>query len=472
MINHTLRSLFGLENDTSVIGLSADSRLIKPGMVFAALPGTAMDGRDFIPQAISNGAVAILSVEGVKASVPVISVPKPRLVYSQVAAKLYPGQPATLVAMTGTNGKSSTVDFLRQIWAYAGFNAACFGTLGVTSSTGYKPMTHTTPDALALHQTLSELAAEGVTHAAMEASSHGLKQYRMDAVKVSASGFSNLTQDHFDYHPSLQDYFMSKARLFIDLTPRGAPVVINTNDKYGAHLVEVCEGLGHDILQVGWTGSDIRIDEVMPHASGQHLTLVVKGKHHKVDLHLAGEFQALNAVAALGLAMKTGVDVEQAVEALGHLKGVAGRLELAGVKNGAPVYVDFAHTEDGLDKLLRSVRSHTAGEVIIAFGCGGDRDPDKRQKMGRVAAKLADQVIVTDDNPRTEEAALIRNAVLKGCPNATEIGDRAEAIAEGIRRLKPQDCLVIAGKGHEQGQIVGTKVIPFSDVDVAREHLS
>ncbi len=472
MINHTLRSLFGLENDTSVIGLSADSRLIKPGMVFAALPGTAMDGRDFIPQAISNGAVAILSVEGVKASVPVISVPKPRLVYSQVAAKLYPGQPATLVAMTGTNGKSSTVDFLRQIWAYAGFNAACFGTLGVTSSTGYKPMTHTTPDALALHQTLSELAAEGVTHAAMEASSHGLKQYRMDAVKVSASGFSNLTQDHFDYHPSLQDYFMSKARLFIDLTPRGAPVVINTNDKYGAHLVEVCEGLGHDVLQVGWTGSDIRIDEVMPHASGQHLTLVVKGKRHKVDLPLAGEFQALNAVAALGLAMKTGVDVEQAVEALGHLKGVAGRLELAGVKNGAPVYVDFAHTEDGLDKLLRSVRSHTAGEVIIVFGCGGDRDPDKRQKMGRVAAKLADQVIVTDDNPRTEEAALIRNAVLKGCPNATEIGDRAEAIAEGIRRLKPQDCLVIAGKGHEQGQIVGTKVIPFSDVDVAREHLS
>ena len=472
MINHTLRSLFGLENDTSVIGLSADSRQIKPGMVFAALPGTAMDGRDFIPQAISNGAVAILSVEGVKASVPVISVPKPRLVYSQVAAKLHPGQPTTLVAMTGTNGKSSTVDFLRQIWASAGFNAACIGTLGVTSSAGYKPMIHTTPDALALHQTLSELAAEGVTHVAMEASSHGLKQYRMDGVKVSASGFSNLTQDHFDYHPSLHDYFTSKARLFIDLTPRGAPVVINTNDKYGAHLVEVCEGLGHDVLQVGWTGNDIRIDEVMPHAAGQHLTLVVNGTRHKVDLPLAGEFQALNAVAALGLAMKTGVDVEQAVEALGHLKGVAGRLELAGVKNGAPVYVDFAHTEDGLNKLLRSVRPHTAGEIIIAFGCGGDRDPDKRPKMGRVAAKLADQVIVTDDNPRTEAAALIRKAVLTGCPNATEIGDRAEAIAEGIRRLNPEDCLVIAGKGHEQGQIVGTKVIPFSDVDVAREHLS
>ena len=472
MINHTLRSLFGLENDASVIGLSADSRQIKPGMVFAALPGTVMDGRDFIPQAISNGAVAILSVEGVKARVPVITVPKPRLVYAQAAAKLYPGQPATLVAMTGTNGKSSTVEFLRQIWDHAGFNAACFGTLGVTSTAGYRPMTHTTPDALALHQTLSELAAQGVTHAAMEASSHGLKQYRMDAVKVSASGFSNLTQDHFDYHPNLQDYFTSKARLFIDLTPRGAPVVINTNDKFGAHLVEVCEGLGHDILQVGWTGNDIRIDEVMPHVSGQLLTLVVNGERHKVDLPLAGEFQALNAVAALGLAMKTGVDVEEALEALGYLQGVAGRLELAGNKNGAPVYVDFAHTEDGLDKLLRSVRPHTAGEIIIVFGCGGDRDPDKRAKMGRVAAKLADQVIVTDDNPRTEKAALIRKAVLKGCPNANEIGDRAEAIAEAIRRLKPQDCLVIAGKGHEQGQIVGTEIIPFSDVDVAREHLS
>ena len=483
MIHHTLRSLFGLDNDAAVTGMSADSRQIKPGMVFAALPGTAMDGRDFIPQAVEKGAIAILSVEGARASVPVISVPKPRLVYAQTAAKLYPGQPETLVAMTGTNGKSSTVDFLRQIWAFAGFNSACFGTLGVTSSSGYKPMTHTTPDALALHKTLSDLAGEGVTHAAMEASSHGLKQYRMDAVKVTASGFSNLTQDHFDYHPSLQDYFAAKARLFIDLTPRGASVVINTNDKYGRHLVEVCEGLGLSVLQVGWTGRDIRIDEVMPHASGQKLTLVISGIPHKVDrggnetrytvdLPLAGEFQVLNAVAALGLAIRTGVDEVTAVEALGHLKGVAGRLELAGVKDGAPVYVDFAHTEDGLDKLLRSVRPHTAGDIVIVFGCGGDRDPDKRAKMGKAAAKLADQVIVTDDNPRTEDAALIRKAVLKGCPNAAEIGDRALAIAEGIRRLGPKDCLVIAGKGHEQGQIVGKTVIPFSDVDVARGLLS
>lgn len=472
MMNHTLRSLFGIDNDTAVVGLSADSRQIKSGMVFAALPGTNMDGRDFIPKAIESGAVAILSLAGVRASIPVISVAKPRLVYSQAAAKLYPGQPKTLVAMTGTNGKSSTVDFLRQIWAFAGLNAACFGTLGVTSSSGYKPMTHTTPDALSLHKTLSALEAEGVTHVAMEASSHGLEQYRMDAVNVSASGFSNLTQDHFDYHPSMQDYFASKARLFIDLTPRGAPVVINTNDKYGQHLVEICEGLGQDVLQVGWTGKHIRIDEVMPHAAGQKLTLVVGGTRYQVDLPLAGEFQVLNAVAALGLAIKTGVDEAQAVEALAHLKGVAGRLELAGTKQGAPVYVDFAHTEDGLDKLLRSVRPHTAGDVIIVFGCGGDRDPDKRAKMGAAAAKLADQVIVTDDNPRTEDAASIRKAVLVGCPGATEISDRAFAIAEGVRRLGPRDCLVIAGKGHEQGQIIGTDVVPFSDVEIARKALS
>jgi UDP-N-acetylmuramoyl-L-alanyl-D-glutamate--2,6-diaminopimelate ligase len=472
MIHHTLRSLLGLENDTPVTGLSADSRQVKPGMIFAALPGATMDGRDFIPQAIKKGAVAILSVEGVRADVPVIAVPNPRLTYAQLAAKLFPGQPETVVAMTGTNGKSSTVDFLRQIWAHAGINAACFGTLGVTSAAGYKPMLHTTPDAIALHQTLATLAAEGVTHAAMEASSHGLKQYRMDAVKLAASGFSNLTQDHFDYHLTMQDYFNAKARLFIDLTPRGAPVVINTNDKYGQHLVDVCEGLGHDILQVGWTGEDIRIDEVMPHAAGQKLTLIVNGDRHSVDLPLAGEFQVLNAVAALGLAMKTGVETSVAIDALGHLKGVAGRLELAGVKDGAPVYVDFAHTEDGLDKLLRSVRPHTAGDIVIVFGCGGDRDPDKRKKMGAVAAKLADQVIVTDDNPRSEDAAKIRAAVLQGCSDATEIGDREDAIREGIKRLGPTDCLVIAGKGHEQGQIVGDKVIPFSDVDVAKGFLS
>ncbi len=470
-MTHSLQSLFNTDSEQTVTGLSADSRKIKPGYIFAALPGTQMDGRDFIPQAIKNGAVAIISTPDVSADIPVIESENPRLLYAKTAAKLYPGQPKTLVAMTGTNGKSSTVEFLRQIWAYAGFKSACFGTLGVTSNTGYKPMAHTTPDALALHQTLSELAAEGVTHAAMEASSHGLQQYRMDCVDITASGFSNLTQDHFDYHPTMEDYFKAKARLFIDLTPLNAPVVINTNDKYGQHLVEVCKGLGQDVLQVGWTGADIRIDEVMPHVAGQKTTLIMDGQRHVVDLPLAGEFQVLNAVAALGLAIKTGVHKSKAIKALSALKGVAGRLELAGTTSGAPIYVDFAHTEDGLDKLIRSVRPHTMGEIVIVFGCGGDRDPDKRSKMGAVSAKLADQVIVTDDNPRTENAADIRKTVMTGCPNATEIGDRRAAIVEGINRLGPKDCLVIAGKGHEQGQIIGDQVIPFSDVDVVREIL-
>lgn len=465
LVNATVR------NDVEISMLTADSRKVVPGALFAAIPGTLSDGRDYIQSAIAKGASAILSTPGL-ADMPVayVAAEEPRLTYSQIAARFYAGQPEVLVAMTGTNGKSSTVEFLRQIWAHTGLHAACFGTLGVQSPDGYRPLTHTTPDAVALHKTLSELADQKVTHAAMEASSHGLNQYRLDAVKVTASGFSNLTQDHFDYHPTMEDYFQAKARLFTELTPTNAPVVINVNDEYGQRLAGMCKARGQAVMRVGWTGEDIRIEEVMPHRASQMLTLVVNGSRHKVELPLAGEFQTLNAISALGLAMVTGVPQGKAIAALGHLYGVAGRMERAGKHpNGAPVFVDFAHTEDGLDKLLRSVRPHTMGKIVIVFGCGGDRDPDKRAKMGRIAAKLADEVIVTDDNPRTEDAASIRKAVLIGCPNAAEVGDRAGAIAEGLSRLGPQDCLVIAGKGHEQGQIVGDKVIPFSDVDVARK---
>jgi len=461
----TLRDL-GFESDEQVVGLTCDSREVKPGFVFAALPGTVTDGRKFIESALEKGASAIVSTGDMDLPVPYLASAEPRVAYAQMAAKLYAGQPKTLVAMTGTNGKSSTVEFLRQIWAYAGKQAACFGTLGVQAPKGYRPLTHTTPDAVALHKTLSELSSEGVTHAAMEASSHGLDQYRLDAVQITAAGFTNLTQDHFDYHADAEDYFLAKARLFAGLTPANAPVVINTNDEYGQRLVKMCEERGQDVMQVGWSGQDIRIDEVMPRAASQMITLVVKGERHKIELPLAGEFQVLNAISALGLAMVTGVEKGTALKALENLEGVAGRMERAGqTKDGAPIFVDFAHTEDGLDKLLRSVRPHTMGKIVVAFGCGGDRDPDKRPKMGKVAAKLADDVIVTDDNPRTEDAATVRKAVLKGCPDAAEIGDRAAAIREGIKRLAPQDCLVIAGKGHEQGQIVGTEVIPFSDVE-------
>ena len=456
------------------IGVTCDSRSVQPGMIFAALPGTVVDGRDYIPQAIEKGAVAVIALSGTETdNVPLIADENPRLRYAKMARAFFPGQPKTLVAMTGTNGKSSTVEFLRQIWASAGLEAACFGTLGVMSSKGYAPMSHTTPDAVALHKTLNELAEQGVTHAAMEASSHGLVQYRMDAVDVVASGFSNLTQDHFDYHKDMDDYFEAKARLFSELTPSDAPVIINIDGDYGKELARRSEMRGQTITTIGWHGDDIRIAEIMPHAASQDITLIIDGQRYKANLPLAGEFQSLNAVQALALALQTGVSLEQGLQGLESLKGVAGRLEPAGqTAEGAPVFVDFAHTEDGLDKLLRSVRPHTMGKVVIVFGCGGDRDPDKRPKMGAVAAKLADDVIVTDDNPRTEDPVAIREAVMKGCPEAQNIGDREEAIRLGIERLEPKDCLVIAGKGHEQGQIIGTEVIPFSDVDVARRILA
>ncbi len=467
-------SFEGLVKKLNAVGVTCDSRAVKPGFIFAALPGTVVDGRDFIPQAIKNGAVAVVALPDSQVeSVPFFPSENPRLTYAQLARYFYPKQPQTLVAMTGTNGKSSTVEFLRQIWASAGLKSACFGTLGVMSHKGYAPMSHTTPDAVALHKTLHDLTEEGVTHVAMEASSHGLVQYRMDAVDVTASGFSNLTQDHFDYHSDMDDYFEAKARLFSELTPHDAPVIINVDGNYGKDLEKRAKARGQSVTTIGWSAENIRIAELMPHAASQDMVLVINGKRHTVNLPLAGEFQSLNAVAALALAMQTGVSLEDGLKGLESLTGVAGRLERAGqTEMGAPVFVDFAHTEDGLIKLLKSLRPHTMGQIVIVFGCGGDRDPDKRPKMGAAAAKFADHVIVTDDNPRTEQASLIREAVMKGCPDADNIGDREAAIRAGIERLGPQDCLVIAGKGHERGQIIGTDVIPFSDVEVAARLLA
>ena len=458
--------------DVEITGLTADSRLVEPGMLFAAIPGTAMDGRDFIPQAVEKGAVAVLAPRGTDAPVPVMESDEPRLDYARLAKALHPAQPGTLIAMTGTNGKSSTVEFLRQIWARAGRKAACFGTLGITTAKGVEPLRHTTPDAVALHRTLSDLAGQGITHAAMEASSHGLKQYRMHGVELSAAGFSNLTQDHFDYHPDFQDYFDSKAKLFTELLPKGAPAVINTSDQYGERMAELARAAGHEVMDVGWQGEHIRIDEIMPRAGSQDLTLVIHGKRYGIRLPLAGEFQSLNAVQALGLAVATGVELNDALMALELLTGVPGRLETVGeTPDGAPVYVDFAHTEDGLEKLIRSIRPHTMGKIVVVFGCGGDRDATKRPRMGAVACKLAESVIVTDDNPRTEDAASIRAQVLRGCTDATEIGDRRAAIREGLSRLGKGDCLVVAGKGHEQGQIVGDQTLPFSDQEEVRKAL-
>lgn len=457
--------------DPDIISLTSDSRAVEDGSLFAALKGTQADGWDYLDMAIGAGASAILTHKGRSdPRVPTIEVDNPRETYAYLAARLYAGQPETVIAMTGTNGKSSTVEFVRQIWANAGREAACFGTLGITIGDDVAPLSHTTPDAVALQKTLSLLKSKAVTHAAMEASSHGLKQYRLDGVRLAATGFSNLTQDHFDYHPDAEDYFMSKARLFTDLAPKGTPAVINVDGEAGRRMETIARDVGLDVITVGWGGKDIRIDEVTPRSASQTAELIIDGARHKVELPLAGEFQVLNAVSALGFALVTGVELEIALEAMSKLSGVDGRMDRVGITpSGAPVFVDFAHTPDGLEKLLRGVRPHTQGRIIVVFGCGGDRDPDKRPKMGALAEKHGDLVIVTDDNPRTEDPAKIRTAVMKGCPDALEIGDRRDAIAHGLSLLEKGDCLVIAGKGHESGQIIGTTVHPFKDADVARE---
>ena len=465
--------------DEDITHLTADSRQARPGSMFAALRGNLADGRDYIDAAIAAGASAVLSEKGLDnskwadSSVPYIAVKNPRETYAYLAARLYPGQPETVVAMTGTNGKSSTVEFLRQIWDYAGLSAACFGTLGIATKDGVKPLSHTTPDAAALQQTLAQLKDAGVTHCGMEASSHGLDQYRLDGTRLAAVGFTNLTQDHFDYHETFEQYFDAKARLFSGLAPKGVPAVMNVDSEYGKRMAQIAVDAGLDVMRVGWGGEDLRICEVTPRSASQSLLLNFAGRRVELELPLAGEFQILNAVSAAALAIKTGVDADTVFKALENLSGVNGRMERVGMtKDGAPVFVDFAHTPDGLEKLLRGVRPHTMGRIVVVFGCGGDRDPDKRRKMGAIAAKLADEIIVTDDNPRTENAADIRRAVMAGCPAATEIGDRTKAISAGVAMLEKGDCLVIAGKGHESGQIVGDKVIPFKDADVARKALA
>lgn len=455
--------------DIDVKGLSADSRKISSGYVFAALEGTVTDGRKYIPSAIDKGAIAVLG-EDLPDDLPVpsIAVDNARYSLAKAAAKFYPAQPDHMVAVTGTNGKSSTVDFLRQIWQSAGLVSASMGTLGAIGPKGAIDLGHTTPDPIAIHQTLQSLAAEGVTHGAMEASSHGLEQYRLHGVKLSAAAFTNLTQDHLDYHPTFEDYRNAKLRLVTELLPSDGTLVINADSPEKGPFEAAARARGQSILSVGWAGDDLKISELMPKAVGQTLFLKWKGKDARVDLPLIGEFQALNALTAAGLALAIGLSFETVCTGLETLKPVKGRLEFVGRKsNGASVFVDYAHTPDGLDVLLRAARPHTAGRLFVVFGCGGDRDPYKRPKMGEIASRQADKVIITDDNPRSEDPALIRQAVLSGATGAVEIGDRGAAIASAIDQLSEGDTLLIAGKGHETGQIIGDTVLPFSDQDTA-----
>ncbi len=468
-----LRDLFqhlaGPDGDITVTGLTADSRRIEPGFVFAAMQGVVTDGRKFIAAAIEAGAVAVLGedlppIEGAVA----INVENARLALAEASARFYAQQPETIVAVTGTNGKSSTVDFLRQIWDRAGLGAASMGTLGAIGPNGHIDLGHTTPDPVAIHATLQSLAQDGVTYVAMEASSHGLAQYRLDAVNLSGVAFTNLTQDHLDYHETMDEYRAAKLRLFSELAPKGCPAVVNADSDQRLFFEDAAKSAGLEIVSVGWRGADLKIEELMPKATGQRLFLNWRGEKAAIDLPLIGEFQALNALTAAGLALAGDVDLQAVAEGMANLKPVKGRLEYVGeTQDGAGIFVDYAHTPAGLDVLIRAARPHTAGRLIVVFGCGGDRDRGKRPLMGEVAAKHADIVIVTDDNPRSEDPAFIRSEVLAGVPDGLEIGDRGEAIRHAIKDLRKGDTLLIAGKGHETGQIIGDTVVPFSDQETA-----
>jgi UDP-N-acetylmuramoyl-L-alanyl-D-glutamate--2,6-diaminopimelate ligase len=459
---------------TDISGITADSRRVRPGFLFAALPGARADGRAFIAEAVARGAAAVLAPPGTAwpdgvARLPLIEDPAPRRRLALLAARLAGPQPRHLVAVTGTNGKTSTVEFLRQLWQLRGYKAASLGTLGLTAPGFPSSSGLTTPDPVELAETLAALARAGIDHAAMEASSHGLDQSRLDGVSLAAGGFTNLTRDHLDYHGSEAAYRDAKLRLFADLLPAGAPAIANSEMDAATlnALAAIAARHGLAFGTVGEAGTLIRLLRATPLPAGQVLEIMAAGVHHEIALALPGRFQADNALLAAALAESLGET--EALSRLPHLQGVRGRMELAAtLPNGAAAYVDYAHTPDALERLLTALRPHTAGRLIVVFGAGGDRDRGKRPLMGAVAARLADAVIVTDDNPRTEDPAAIRAAVAAGCPGATVIGNRAAAIAAGLSDLGPGDVLAVAGKGHEQGQTVGTTVIPFDDVATIR----
>lgn len=450
--------------DIEISGLTADSRKVTPGMLFVALAGTKADGSAFIDDAVSRGASAVVASHAHSTSVPVLASDNPRRFLALAAARFYGAQPQTMVAVTGTAGKTSVASFTRQIWAQHGLAAAQIGTTGVISPSRNDYGSLTTPDPIALHRLLAELAAEGVTHAAMEASSHGLDQSRLDGVKLAAAGFTNLGRDHMDYHPTVEAYMAAKMRLFDTLLPKGSPAVIFADDPWSAEAISVATAAGHDIRTVGRHGEFLALKRVEHFRHKQVAEVHAGDEIFEVHIPLAGDFQVANALVAAGLAISTGVPVGAALKALEKLVGASGRLELVGhTKAGALAYVDYAHKPDALENVLASVRPFTTGRVIVVFGCGGDRDRGKRPIMGEIACRLADVAIVTDDNPRSEVPAEIRAAIMKAAPGAVEIGDRAQAIREAVAMLAAGDTLIVAGKGHEEGQTVGDVTLPFSD---------
>ena len=451
-----------------VKGLAVDSRAVKPGDLFFALAGTKTDGSRFIDSAVKAGAVA---VAGERASsdvrVPFVVTPNPRRALALAAAKFYPRQPATIAAVTGTSGKTSVAAFTRQIWERLGHASASIGTIGLVSPKRTVYGSLTTPDPIALHKQLDEITGDGVTHLAFEASSHGLDQFRLDGVRVAAGGFTNLSRDHMDYHPDEAHYLAAKLRLFRDLIAPDGAAVISADHDVSQQVIDAAQARGLRVIAVGRNadgdGEGIRLVGATVEGFVQNLALAHRGRNTTVKLPLVGEFQIENALVAAGLAIGTGSEPDAVLAALEHLEGAKGRLEQVGEYNGAPIFVDYAHKPDALAKALQALRPYAKRKLVVIFGAGGDRDAGKRPIMGAIAAENADHVIVTDDNPRSENPATIRAAILAGARGATDIGDRAEAIRQGIAALQPGDALLIAGKGHETGQIVGDKVLPFSD---------
>ncbi len=466
-----LAELTGGDEQDIVTGFAIDHRKIAPGTVFGAFRGVRFNGEDFIAEAVARGAIAVVArpevtVEGAAH----IATDHPRTEFARIAARFYAPFPETSVAVTGTNGKTSTVEMVRQLWRMAGHHAASIGTLGVTTAGEMVSTGLTTPDVVTFLSNVAGLAREGVTHLAFEASSHGLSQYRTEGLPVRAAAFTNLSRDHLDYHKDMADYFTAKLRLFADVLDPGGTTVVWADDPHSERVIDIARMRGNRIMTVGEHGDTIRLVSRAPTLLDQKLEIAFGGEEYRVGLPLIGGYQAANALIAAGLVIATGGDPAQTFANLARLQPVRGRLERAAIsKAGAPVYVDYAHTPDAIEAAIAALKPHAAGRLILVFGAGGDRDPGKREPMGMAAVAGADLVIVTDDNPRGEDAASIRREVMKGSPQATEIGDRRAAIEAAIAAAGPEDIVLIAGKGHEQGQIVGDMVLPFDDVSVARE---
>jgi UDP-N-acetylmuramoyl-L-alanyl-D-glutamate--2,6-diaminopimelate ligase len=466
-----LRDIADVDSDSTVTGFAIDHRKVERGSVFGAFRGAVFDGEDFVPQAVERGAVAVVARPEAKVeAVPLLADPVPRRLFAELAAKFYAPYPETVIAVTGTNGKTSTVEITRQIWRMSGHRSASIGTLGVTTSDDQVKTGLTTPDIVTFLHNMAGLKRMGMSHVAYEASSHGLDQHRCEGVPLAAAAFTNFSRDHLDYHETMDAYFEAKMRLFDELLPAGRPAVIWTDDARSGEVMERARKRGHELLTVGRKGETIRLVEQSPTALGQTLVIEHGGKPHRLALPLIGAYQASNVLTAAGLVLATGGEWAATFSAMQRVAPVRGRLERAVIsRDGVPVYVDYAHTPDALEAAIAALRPHVEGKLIIVFGAGGDRDQGKRPEMGAVATRLSDVAIVTDDNPRSEDPARIRNDILAGAPGATEVAGRREAIAKAIRIARAGDIILVAGKGHETGQIVGNRVLPFDDALVARE---